>query len=127
MYVMPIFLLIKKTKMYIPNDNCNTCLITMTTIGRMSRSKLRKLFLKIYFQQKNAAISAALSNYYLVSIKPYFPSLRPYTTFVSFVSAFVKTKKLCPSISICRIASSTSIGFKSNRFVRTSSSSSSST
>ena len=22
--------------MYIPNDNCNTCLITMTTIGRMS-------------------------------------------------------------------------------------------
>ncbi|AYY29578.1 hypothetical protein B1995_15560 [Bacillus cereus] len=52
MYVMPIFLLIKKTKMYIPNDNCNTCLITMTTIGRMSRSKLRKLLKKIYFQQK---------------------------------------------------------------------------
>lgn len=33
---MPIFLLIKKTKMYKPNDNCNTCLITMTTIVQMS-------------------------------------------------------------------------------------------
>jgi hypothetical protein len=44
MYVMPIFLLIKKTKMYIPNDNCNTCLITMTTIGRMSGLIFRKSF-----------------------------------------------------------------------------------
>ncbi len=44
MYVMPIFLLIKKTKMYIPNDNCNTCLITMTTIGRMSGLIFKKSF-----------------------------------------------------------------------------------
>jgi len=44
MYVMPIFLLIKKTKMYIPNDNCNTCLITMTTIGKMSGLIFKKSF-----------------------------------------------------------------------------------
>ena len=30
--------------MYIPNDNCNTCLITMTTIGKMSGLIFRKSF-----------------------------------------------------------------------------------
>ncbi len=52
---MPIFLLIKKTKMYIPNDNCNTCLITMTTIGGMSSSKLGKVFQKSIYNKKSAA------------------------------------------------------------------------
>lgn len=41
---MPIFLLIKKTKMYKPNDNCNTCLVTMTTIVQMSSRRFRKIF-----------------------------------------------------------------------------------
>ena len=31
--------------MYIPNDNCNTCLITMTTIGKMSGLIFRKVFI----------------------------------------------------------------------------------
>ena len=31
--------------MYIPNDNCNTCLITMTTIGKMSGLIFRKSFI----------------------------------------------------------------------------------
>ena len=31
--------------MYIPNDNCNTCLITMTTIGKMSGLIFKKVFI----------------------------------------------------------------------------------
>ena len=50
---MPIFLLIKKPKMYKPNDNCNTCLVTMTTIVQMSSLRFRKIF---YFICSNKLI-----------------------------------------------------------------------
>src|SRR5690606_14503337 len=61
------------------------------------------------------------------SISPYRPSRRRYTTLTRLVSALEKTKKLCPNMSICRIASSTSIGFRLNRLILTTSGASSST
>ena len=53
------------------------------------------------------------------SISPKDPSFLLYTTFTSSVSAFEKTKKLCPSSSIWMQASSGNIGLIPNFFVRT--------